>query len=351
MADPYISEVKYLGGGSLDFIEIAVDTGMDVSGLTVTVYNPDGTVRTVNALGPLVSTVSGKDIYVIDTATSATFNGLHKNGGVALDDGTTVFEFYTFDDRGGTMVASGGAADGMTSTSIGMAGSGASLEAPHGGGSFTTQTSPTSGSIPCFTSGTMISTPRGPRLIDDLRPGDKVLTQSGRSARLLRAFSRTVTRAEMARNFRLYPVRIAKGALGNGLPTRDLLVSRQHRMLVSSHIAERMFGEDEVLIAAIRLTDLPGVTLERTLNCVTYVHLLFEAHKVILAEGAPSESLYTGGETLRHLPPATLRELSELFPGLATSERDPDPARMIPSRKQQKNLIARHAKNDVALIG
>ena len=51
-----------------------------------------------------------------------------------------------------------------------------------------------------------------------------------------------------------------QGALGNGLPRRDLLVSRQHRMLVRSSIAGRMFGDKEVLVAAHHLTALPGVT-------------------------------------------------------------------------------------------
>lgn len=80
MITPYFSELKYLGGPSTDFIEIAVPEGMDVSNLTVTVYNENGGVRTVNALGALVNTVAGRDVYVIDTATSATFNGLHKLG-------------------------------------------------------------------------------------------------------------------------------------------------------------------------------------------------------------------------------------------------------------------------------
>ena len=45
------------------------------------------------------------------------------------------------------------------------------------------------------------------------------------------------------------PVLIPAGALGN---TRDLLVSQQHRMLVTGWRAELMFGEPEVLVAADR---------------------------------------------------------------------------------------------------
>ena len=51
---------------------------------------------------------------------------------------------------------------------------------------------------------------------------------------------------------KVQPVRILAGALGHGMPQRDLLVSRQHRMLVSSAICERMFGLEQVLVSAIK---------------------------------------------------------------------------------------------------
>ncbi|MFT4743447.1 MAG: hypothetical protein ACI91Z_001422 [Yoonia sp.] len=98
MPDPYVSEVKYQGGPSLDFVEIAVDAGTDVSSIFVTIYNPDGSVRSVNALGTSVGTQFGQDIYVIDTATSGTFNGLHKFGGVALEQDGTLVSFISFDN-------------------------------------------------------------------------------------------------------------------------------------------------------------------------------------------------------------------------------------------------------------
>ena len=93
---------------------------------------------------------------------------------------------------------------------------------------------------------------------------------------------------------KLWPVRICVGALGNGLPERDLLVSRQHRMLVSSRIALRMFGQADVLIPAIRLTALPGIAIDTNVTEVEYFHILLANHEVVFAEGAATESLYTG---------------------------------------------------------
>jgi hypothetical protein len=136
------------------------------------------------------------------------------------------------------------------------------------------------------------------------------------------------------------------GALGNGLPIRDLLVSRQHRMLIQSKIAERMFGTAEVLISAIKLTKLPGIFVEEGLQEVEYYHLLFDQHEVIYAQGAPTESLFTGPEALKAISPEARKEILMIFPEIAEENYEPSPARFIPEGKLQKALIARHLKNN-----
>lgn len=93
--------------------------------------------------------------------------------------------------------------------------------------------------------------------IEQLQAGTKVLTANGDFKPLRLPMSRKISAHEIERNPKLAPVRIMAGALGNAMPKRDLLVSRQHRMLVSSNVCERMFGQREALIAAIRLVELP----------------------------------------------------------------------------------------------
>lgn len=197
--------------------------------------------------------------------------------------------------------------------------------------------------IVCFARGTRILTENGPLAVEALVPDTPIVTADGTCKPLRRALHRQVTATELAANPKLRPVRIKAGALGKGLPERTLRVSRQHRMLVSSPIAGRMFAKPEVLVAAIRLTRLPGISIEVNCKGVEYFHLVFDEHEVVFAEGAPSESFFPGPQALDALSDAGRAELEALFPELSSAEQLP--ARFIPDLTLQKRLIARHGKN------
>jgi len=349
MPDPYVSEVKYLGGPGLDFIEIAVDEGTDVSNLVVTVYNPNGTVRSENALGSLVTNQFGKDVYIIDTATSATFNGLNKFGAVALSDGTELFQFISF-DNGSTVTATEGDADGVESDQIGLAGAGESLETTDGGATYTTQTGPNSGTIPCFLRGTLIETDDGLVQVEDIRPGMRMVTASGQTRRVEMCLRRQVfaTRGDAAEG--LFPIRIAKNALGPGVPNSDLYLSRQHRVLVSSKIAARMFGTNEVLVAAVRLLGLPGVSIAYECEHPVYYHLLLESHDVVLANGAPCESFLLAPQSLQSVDRLSQKRIYARFPEAEAEGYQEVAAFMIPPGHRQRTLIARQMRNCQDLV-
>jgi hypothetical protein len=204
--------------------------------------------------------------------------------------------------------------------------------------------------VVCFAAGTSIATDTGPRTVETLCVGDLIRTTSDESKRILWIGSRKLNAADLAKNPKLRPVRITAGALGNDLPMRDLLVSRQHRMLVSSKIAARMFGVTDVLIPAIKLTALPSIFVDEAIEEVTYFHMLFDQHEVIFAEGAPTESLFTGKQALESLPKQSLKEISAIFPELAELSYIPKPAKPLPTGQEQKQLIARHIKNDQVLL-
>ena len=68
------------------------------------------------------------------------------------------------------------------------------------------------------------------------------------------------------------------------------ITSPQHRVLVRSRITQKIFGTDEVLVAAKQLCQLDGIDIALDLGAVTYVHSLFDAHQVVFSNGAETES-------------------------------------------------------------
>jgi hypothetical protein len=205
--------------------------------------------------------------------------------------------------------------------------------------------------VVCFTKGTLIETPQGKRAIEDLVIGDLVLTADHGAQPLRWIGERRLGPEALRRAPKLCPVRIAQGALGAGLPSGDLLVSRQHRVLVRSRIAERMFGQSEVLVPAHRLVGLPGISAESEAEEVTYFHLLFDQHEILFSNDAETESLYPGPQALASLGPAAVGELYQLFPELALPGVTIRMARFVPETgRAMKRLAARHQKNHKPLV-
>lgn len=351
MPDPFFSEIKYLGGANEDFIEVAVDAGTDVSDLVVTVYNANGSVRSSSNISVLTpTTVNGFDVYLIENGDATNFNGVALNNAVALSENGTVYQFLSFTDTPDPVTATAGPANGLTSTEIGEAPRGSSLETQDQGGSYFEQSDPDPDNVVCFANGTRIETDAGPVLVEDLHEGAMVRMLDGAFRPLRKILSRRFAQSTLATNAALWPVRISAGALGQNVPSRDIRVSRQHRMLVSSPITQRMFGRGDVLVAAIRLTDLPGVFVEEPDAPIEYFHLLFDDHEVIFADGAPSESFFLGPVALSRLPEESVEEIKCIFPDLTLPMQVEDSKHLIPNKKRQMRLVARHVRRNENLV-
>ena len=193
----------------------------------------------------------------------------------------------------------------------------------------------------CFTPGTLIDTTRGRVPVEELVAGDKVLTRDHGYQELTWTGRRDLSMAELAVSPATIPVRIAAGALGRGLPERDLVVSPRHRMLVTGARAELMFGEREVLVAAADLLGLPGVSRAGA-GSVSYVHVMCERHEIIRAEGSWTESFQPAEAVMNALDAATRDELLGLFPALATEAGRDDfaAARPVLSGAEARTLFA-----------
>lgn len=201
---------------------------------------------------------------------------------------------------------------------------------------------------PCFVRGTMIACEGGDVAVEDLVVGDLVQTLDHGLRPIRWIGSRLLTTDELRRAEKLLPIRISAGALGNGCPSQDLYVSPQHRVLVRSAIAQRMFGADEVLIAARQLVMLDGIDQVAT-DQVEYFHLLFDEHEILLSNGAATESLYTGPEALHSIGNAARQEIFSLFPNLLSGELAPS-ARPIVLGRKARRMAERHVLNAHPLL-
>ncbi|MDF3854574.1 Hint domain-containing protein [Paracoccus sp. P2] len=203
--------------------------------------------------------------------------------------------------------------------------------------------------IVCFTRGTLIECAEGPRPVESLRIGDLVRTLDN-GLKPLRWIASCRLGRELKATPKLRPIRIRAGALGQGVPSSDLLVSPQHRILVRSRVAMRLFGTAEVLVAAKQLLMLDGVDIAQDLEAVEYFHFAFDRHEVVFANGAEAESLYPGTQALKAIGRSAREELFALFPDLREQATPPVAAREIVSGRQGRRLAVRHLRNGRPLV-
>ncbi len=168
----------------------------------------------------------------------------------------------------------------------------------------------------CFTPGTRIATPQGPRLIEELREGEQVQTRDNGAQQIQWIGSRRMTGARLFAMPKLRPIRIRAGALGIERPDQELLVSPEHRMLVRGATARALFNEDEVLVAARDMVNGGSISVDAALREVTYVHLLLPCHEVIWANGVETESFHPANAALDALSAGDRARLFELQPEL-----------------------------------
>lgn len=206
--------------------------------------------------------------------------------------------------------------------------------------------------VPCFVKGTLISTVDGAKSVEQLEIGTLVMTRDNGLQAIRWVGSRRLSANELVIAPQLLPIRIRVGALGKNTPSTDLLVSPQHRILVRSKIAQRMFGTDEVLVAAKQLLRIDGIDIADNVEEVEYFHFMFDRHEVVYSNGAETESLYTGPQAMKMLGPSALQEIFEIFPELRDRKPEDLPigARPLVSGRMGRKLATRHLQNGRAIV-
>ncbi len=132
--------------------------------------------------------------------------------------------------------------------------------------------------IACYLRGTRIRTSSGEVAIEFLSAGDLVETLTG-PAPIRWIGRRRYVLAETEGHAAVLPVLIRAGAIGDGLPRRDLCVSPEHALCI-----------DGVLVPARHLTNGNSIVQRHDLEVIEYFHLELAEHAVIFAEGMPAET-------------------------------------------------------------
>jgi hypothetical protein len=175
------------------------------------------------------------------------------------------------------------------------------------------------GGVICFTPGTRIATPDGPRLVEEFREGDRVQTRDNGVQQIQWIGSRRMTGARLFVMPRLRPVRIHTGALGIERPEEELLVSPEHRMLIRGPAAQALFNTSEVLVPARDLVNGSTITVDLNVREVTYIHLLLPSHQILWANGVETESFHPANAALSTLSDGDRMRLLAHIPELETN--------------------------------
>ena len=268
---------------------------------TSTINVPGGTT-TVDVL-PNDSDVDGDDLTVLD-ATSA-------DGTVVVNsDGTLTFD----------------PASGFTGT--------ATVTYTISDGEGGTDTATLEVTVICFARGTMITMADGStKAVEDIATGAMVKTMDHGAQELRWIGSRTV-----AATGHLAPIMIKEGAMGNDA---DLRVSPQHRMLVEGWKAELLFGEEQVLASAKHLVNGDNIYVDEG-GEVEYFHMLFDAHEIVYANGAPSESFHPGELGMGSMAEESREEILDLFPELRSDNTAYGPSARTSLKAGEAKVLAKN---------
>ena len=174
----------------------------------------------------------------------------------------------------------------------------------------------------CFAAGTQIATKSGYVLVETLSEGDEVMTMHHgfQPVRLVQSSKRPKTGSHA-------PVIFTETALANGngglikstdwdQENKALIVSQQHGVILRDTRATAFLDTDLFLIASKHLVNNDSIYIDDDGKEIEYLHLMFDTHQIINANGVWSESFYPGPEAMKGMRTEQRSEIYEIAPGL-----------------------------------
>ncbi|MGB3278051.1 MAG: Hint domain-containing protein [Pseudorhodobacter sp.] len=165
----------------------------------------------------------------------------------------------------------------------------------------------------CYAAGTRIAARQGEVLVEDLRLGDRVATADN-GFQPIRFLQRKIQHLQGG-DGTTKPIMIGAGALGDGYPRQNLVVSQNHRIVLGGQKKLAGMVMNEAFAPAKSLISMPKIRPVFGWKQVIWVHFAFEKHQVVFANGTLSESFYPGPVGVQALTPHERAVLDRVLPG------------------------------------
>ncbi len=169
--------------------------------------------------------------------------------------------------------------------------------------------------VPSSTPGKLVATPTGQRPVTELQKGDQVITRGHGIKEISWIGHRKICERELQFFPKSLPVLIGQGAMGHGLPERDVLVGSNTRVLVTNHLKKPGHRKPGLLVSARYLTSFAGVSIADC-NSFCWTHFMFDRHELVLIDGIWIESFQPNDPSLQGLSNSQSDELFLFFPEL-----------------------------------
>jgi hypothetical protein len=138
--------------------------------------------------------------------------------------------------------------------------------------------------LACFAAGTRIATLAGELAVEALAAGDRVVLAGGGTRPVRWVGRRQIDLRRHPRPHEVRPLRVCAGAIADGVPARELLLSPDHALFL-----------DGALVTVRLLRNDASICTDDALDTVTYFHVELDAHDILLADGLAAESYLDTG--------------------------------------------------------
>lgn len=155
----------------------------------------------------------------------------------------------------------------------------------------------------CFLGGSLIQTPTGEVVVEDLRAGDEVVVIRDGTEQVERLNWVGRKKAQVRKGPHLdeagYPVRICKGAVSERVPHTDLLLTPEHCLYLNG-----------VFIPVRMLVNGGSIAYATDITSYDYYHVETASHDVIVANGLTTESYLDTGNRNSFAQPGSIAHFS-----------------------------------------